>query len=61
MADQVNKNIGRRKFFDRVGKSALAVTLFSSLPFKIFAKENIKQNVKVLIHPSAVKRNKKGF
>ena len=58
MADQVNKNIGRRKFFDRIGKSALAVTLFSSLPVKLFAKENKNQKVKVLIHPSAIKRTK---
>lgn len=58
MADQINKNIGRRKFFDRIGKSALAVGLFSSFPFKVLAKENKNQKVKVLIHPSAVKRTK---
>ncbi|KAB2841669.1 MAG: hypothetical protein F9K45_07720 [Melioribacteraceae bacterium] len=61
MADQVNNNIGRRKFFDRIGKSILAFGLFSSFSIKVIAKENKEQNVKVLIHPSAVKRTKKGF
>ena len=58
MADQVNNKIGRRKFFGRLGMGALAITVISSLPFKLFAKQNKEQKVKVLIHPAAVKRTK---
>ena len=58
MADQINNNIGRRKFFSRVGMGALAFTLLSSFPFKLFAKEKSIKKVNVKIHPSAVKRTK---
>lgn len=58
MADQLNKNIGRRKFFSRIGMGTAAVGFFSSIPVKLFAKVKKEQNVKVLIHPSAVKRTK---
>lgn len=58
MPDQINNNIGRRKFFSRVGMGALGLTLLSSFPFKLFAKEKNMKKIKVKIHPSAVKRNK---
>ena len=58
MADQINNNIGRRKFFGRVGMGALGLTLLSSFPFKLIAKEKNTKKVNVKIHPSAVKRIK---
>lgn len=58
MADQVNNNIGRRKFFSRIGMGTFGVAVFSSFPFKLLAKEHKNKKVKVLIHPSAVKRTK---
>lgn len=58
MADQLNNNIGRRKFFGRIGMGALGFTIFSSFPFKLFAKDTKLNNVKIKIHPSAVKRTK---
>ena len=58
MADQINKNIGRRKFFSRTGKTAIVTALMSSFPFKIFANERRFDKVKIKINPLAVKRNK---
>ena len=58
MADQISNNIGRRKFFSRIGTGALALTLLSAFPFKLFASEKNVKKINVKIHPSAVKRTK---
>ena len=58
MADQLNNNIGRRKFFNRFGLGALAVTVLSSFPLSLFSKSKNNQKINVQIHPSAVKRIK---
>ena len=57
MKDQISRNIGRRKFFSRIGWGTLGATLLSSFPLNLFAKNKVNK-VKVTIHPSAVKRNK---
>ena len=56
--DQINKNIGRRKFFSRLGKTALITTLMSSMPVALFSGDKKFNKVKVKINPSAVKRIK---
>lgn len=53
------RKIERRKFFGTAGKGLIAAAVLSALPFKLqslFVKK--EKNVKVKIHPSAIKRNK---
>jgi len=54
--------INRKNFFEKIGKGALAAAVVSVIPFKFFtsvAKASSNKNIKVKIHPSAVKRNNK--
>ncbi len=54
--------INRKNFFEKVGKGAFVAALASVIPFKFFtsvAKASSNKNIKVKIHPSAVKRNDK--
>jgi len=54
--------IERRKFFNTSMKGLAAFILIKAVPFKsIFIKRKINQEVKVKIHPYAVKRNRKGL
>jgi hypothetical protein len=54
--------LNRKNFFGKIGKSALVAAVASVIPFKFFssvAKASTNKNIKVKIHPSAVKRNDK--
>ncbi len=57
---QIGKNkMDRKKFFQNLGKGALFFAVLKAFPFKFF--NNINRNakqIKVKIHPSAIKRNK---
>jgi hypothetical protein len=57
----MESKIDRRNFFGKIGKASLVAAVVSVIPFKIFGKGKIGRalNVKVKIHPSAVKRNNK--
>lgn len=50
----------RRNFLKNLSKGAVGAALISYFPFKLFAGENHKNksNIKVKIHPQAVKRTK---
>jgi len=62
MEKQENKSkskMERRTFFQRFGKGIIAAGILSLLPFRISKGEKKpKQNLKVKIHPNAVKRTK---
>jgi hypothetical protein len=54
--------INRKNFFEKIGKGALAAAVASVMPFKFFssiAKASSNKNIRIKIHPSAVKRNDK--
>lgn len=54
--------INRKNFFGKIGKGALVAAVASVLPFKFLssvAKASSNKNIKVKIHPFAVKRNDK--
>ncbi len=55
-------NINRKKFFGLIGKGTLFAAIASAVPFKMFssaANASDKKNIKIAIHPFAVKRNNK--
>ncbi len=58
----LNKEISRKKFFGMIGIGAVAAFMLSSVPLK-FAKSMVRnskrKNIRVSIHPSAVKRTNK--
>jgi len=55
----IPKKSNRRKFFSTAGKSSLGLLLLSSLPMKIFGRNNkINKLKEVHPHPQAVKRVK---
>ncbi len=54
--------INRKNFFEKIGKGALAAAVASVMPFKFFtsaAEASSNKNIKIKIHPFAVKRNDK--
>lgn len=54
--------INRKNFFGKIGKGALVAAVASVLPFKFLSsvsKASSNKNIKVKIHPFAVKRNDK--
>ena len=54
--------INRKSFFEKIGKGALIAVATSVIPFKFFksvSKVSSNKNIKIKIHPSAVKRNDK--
>jgi hypothetical protein len=54
--------IERRKFFNTAGKGLAALMFLKIMPFKLlFAKKKTGHEIKVEIHPQAVKRNRKGL
>ena len=56
---KMKRTIDRKKFFGNIGMGLIFIGVMKNLPFKFLS--NIKRNskkVKVLIHPSAIKRNK---
>jgi len=56
---KMKRTINRKKFFGNIGMGLIFIGVMKNLPFKFLS--NIKRNskkVKVLIHPSAIKRNK---
>ena len=60
------KALKRRSFFSTLGKSVAGLLLLNALPLKALYKKDpvIKEQnkkTKVMIHPLAVKRNKKGY
>ncbi len=57
--NQEVKTIERKNFFSSLGKSFLGLVLFSSFPFKLFGKKDIKR-VEIKINPQAVSRKKDG-
>jgi len=59
---QKMKKIGRKNFFSTIGKGSIIAAIGSLLPLKYFTSvvKNSNQNkIKIELHPSAVKRNKK--
>jgi hypothetical protein len=59
MVDKPKNKIERRNFFKRIGLSLTGVTILTSFPYKLFAKANReRKKVNVIIHSSAIKRNK---
>ena len=59
MNKEIKNRIQRRNFFKKIGLGLTGTALFSSLPYKAFAKANKeRKSVKVNIHSSAIKRNK---
>jgi len=54
--------LNRRNFFNRISISALGTLLFSVFPLNVFGKSKSQNvtKVNVKIHPSSVKRNRKG-
>lgn len=53
--------LNRRKFFEKSVKGGIGAIILSSIPFKSFGKSSptpVKRNIKLKIHPSAIKRNK---
>ena len=54
------KNIGRRKFFNRISLGAIGTLLLSSYPLNILAqkKNKFSSDIKVKLHPNSVKRTK---
>jgi hypothetical protein len=58
----MENNIERRKFFNTAGKGLAALFLFKIIPFKsLFSNKSHDSEIKVKIHPQAVKRNRKGL
>ncbi len=58
---KMTKQINRRNFFGMLGKSAI-VTAAAALPAKFISsvdRISKKEKIKIVIHPSAVKRTKK--
>ncbi|MHB8906193.1 MAG: hypothetical protein ACYC4T_12695 [Melioribacteraceae bacterium] len=56
------ENMNRNKFFTTLGKSTLMLALASALPVNLFSKlsrVSIEKKIKIVIHPSSVKRNNK--
>lgn len=56
------KKLDRKKFFNTIGKGALITAIASVLPVKYFTsvvKSSDQNKIKIELHPSAVKRNKK--
>lgn len=54
------KNLDRKKFLGIIGLGALIGFIASALPVKFFRSKQISgRNVKVNLHPSAVKRTNK--
>jgi hypothetical protein len=54
--------IERRKFVDVAGKGLAALLIIKAIPFRsLFAGKNKIKEIKVEIHPQAVKRNRKGL
>ncbi|MCX6173566.1 MAG: hypothetical protein NTZ27_02295 [Ignavibacteriales bacterium] len=54
--------INRKSFFEKIGKGALVAVVASVIPFKFFtsvAKTSSNKNIKIKIHPFAVKRKDK--
>jgi len=47
----------RRNFLTTLSKGAVGAAILSYLPFKVFAGKK-RSNIKVKIHPQAVKRTK---
>ena len=58
----MDNKVVRRKFFNTVGKGFAALFLFKIFPFKsLFSDMSSDYELKVKIHPQAVKRNRKGL
>lgn len=58
----MSKQISRRNFFGTFGKGAVIAAVAAALPAKLISSVNKvskKEKIKVVIHPSAVKRTKK--
>ncbi|MBN1299653.1 MAG: hypothetical protein JW995_00410 [Melioribacteraceae bacterium] len=55
------KNIGRKKFFKRLGAGTIGVLLIAKSPIRIFQKDipGNSGKIKLKIHPSAVQRTKR--
>jgi len=56
------ENMNRTKFFGTLGKGAVAAAITAAIPFKFFSilsKVSRQKKIKVVVHPSAVKRNGK--
>jgi len=64
----MSNEIKRKEFFKTIGKGAIAAALLSFIPVKIYSfvskrinlnkQEHNKNRIKIIINPSAVKRNK---
>jgi len=57
--NQKVKTMERKKFFSSLSKGFIGLVLFSSLPFRLFGKKDIKR-VEIKINPQAVSRKKDG-
>lgn len=58
----MSKQINRRDFFGTFGKGAVITAVAAVLPTKLISSVNKvskKEKIKIVIHPSAVKRTKK--
>jgi len=56
------ENMNRNKFFTTLGKSTLLLTIASAMPFNFISKlskVSTEKKIKIVIHPSSVKRNNK--
>ena len=61
LRNELENKVDRRNFFEKIGKASLIVAAATVLPIKLFGskkRERANKNIKVKIHPSAVKRNK---
>ena len=56
------ENMNRNKFFRTLGKSSLLLAIASAMPLNLFSKldkVSKEMKIKIVIHPSSVKRNNK--
>ena len=56
------ENMDRNKFFRTLGKSTLFLAVASAIPFNFISKlskVSTEKKIKIVIHPSSVKRNNK--